>query len=320
MAFVGRGINTLRTVGNQTAAGVKTFSSSPKVPTKAAGDSSTAAASTAFVDNAITAAINTLSGAVVHIAGAETITGEKTFGESLTINRSDGGGVYRFKDTRVTQGTPPDSGEYNYFVTATDKNNTNIGSLKIAYRYTGDGYVSLIANKHDGSTGSPSIGVYCDSSNNAYTSCPQPTDTTSTSSSQIATVGWVNTTGNNVAHLTGTETIGGTKTFSSAAYGTASDATNSIVTTVNKTKAANGYYQFGNGLIIQWGKFTASGNSQQDTITFPKSFTTTNASVTITRDANDWSTGVPMQVQSISKTNFKSRVDAGTVHWLAIGY
>ena len=40
---------------------------------------------------------------------------------------------------------------------------------------------------------------------------PAPSDTTSTSSKQIATTGWVNTVGNNIIHLSGTETITGAK-------------------------------------------------------------------------------------------------------------
>jgi hypothetical protein len=40
--------------GNETVAGIKTFSSSPVIPTPTAGDNSTKAASTAFVTNAIT--------------------------------------------------------------------------------------------------------------------------------------------------------------------------------------------------------------------------------------------------------------------------
>lgn len=45
----------LSLVGNQTVGGIKTFSSSPLVPTVAAGDNSTKAASTAYVDAAVSA-------------------------------------------------------------------------------------------------------------------------------------------------------------------------------------------------------------------------------------------------------------------------
>ena len=44
-----------------------------------------------------------------------------------------------------------------------------------------------------------------------FATIPAPSDTTSTSSNQIATTGWVNTVGNNVVHLTGNETINGAK-------------------------------------------------------------------------------------------------------------
>lgn len=44
-------------------------------------------------------------------------------------------------------------------------------------------------------------------------SAPTPTTTTATTSTLAATTGWVNTVGNNVMHLTGTESVGGSKTF-----------------------------------------------------------------------------------------------------------
>ena len=62
--------------GNQTVAGVKTFSSSPVVPTATAGDSSTKAASTAFV-----------SGAVADIdeyTDADALAWFESYGKSLT--------------------------------------------------------------------------------------------------------------------------------------------------------------------------------------------------------------------------------------------
>ena len=64
------------TTGDQTVAGVKTFSSSPVVPTATAGDSSTKAASTAFV-----------SGAVADIdeyTDADALAWFESYGKSLT--------------------------------------------------------------------------------------------------------------------------------------------------------------------------------------------------------------------------------------------
>lgn len=59
----------------------------------------------------------------------------------------------------------------------------------------------------------------------------------------------------------------------------ASDFKGSIVTTISKSKATNGYFKLGNGLIIQWGKTPNIGNSGT-TCTLPTPFTTTNYSVT----------------------------------------
>lgn len=70
--------------GNETVSGVKTFSSSPIIPTATTGDSSTKAASTEFV----TDAINTINNAVVHLTGDETIGGVKTFNNPIHFNSS----------------------------------------------------------------------------------------------------------------------------------------------------------------------------------------------------------------------------------------
>lgn len=67
----------------QTVSGAKTFSVSPLVPTAAAGDSSTKAASTAFVQAAVAAGGGT-SGAVT-VTGDQTINGVKTFRSSPIV-------------------------------------------------------------------------------------------------------------------------------------------------------------------------------------------------------------------------------------------
>lgn len=68
----------VKLTGDQSIAGVKTFSSSPVMPTLSAGDSSTKGATTAFV----TSAINTLSNTCVKLTGNQTISGIKTFSSS----------------------------------------------------------------------------------------------------------------------------------------------------------------------------------------------------------------------------------------------
>lgn len=67
--------------GNETVAGVKTFSSSPIAPTPTSGDSSTKVATTEFV----TDAIGDLSSNAVKTYGDQTIGGTKTFTTSPLI-------------------------------------------------------------------------------------------------------------------------------------------------------------------------------------------------------------------------------------------
>lgn len=72
---------SVKTVDDQSIAGIKTFTSSPVVPTATLGDNSTKTANTAFVATAL-AAVN---GTVVHLAGDEVITGNKTFTGTVTL-------------------------------------------------------------------------------------------------------------------------------------------------------------------------------------------------------------------------------------------
>lgn len=120
-------------------------------------------------------------------------------------------------------------------------------------------------------------------------------------------------------------------TINANAFARASDTNGSIVTTVNKSKSANGYFKLGNGLIIQWGR-TSMKTETTKTITFPTPFTSTNYSVCLT--------GERYTSTSVSKTddlcftyNAISNTavdifpfDAGEnsytayVRWMAIGY
>ena len=68
----------VKLAGAQTFTGVKTFTSSPQVPTATAGDNSTTVANTAFVQGELA----TLDGTVVHKTGDEAVGGIKTFSDS----------------------------------------------------------------------------------------------------------------------------------------------------------------------------------------------------------------------------------------------
>lgn len=73
--------NAVHKSGDESIAGKKTFSASPQVPTAASGDSSTNAANTAFVANAV--AMGALNS--IHKTGNETISGIKTFTASPIV-------------------------------------------------------------------------------------------------------------------------------------------------------------------------------------------------------------------------------------------
>ena len=90
-----------------------------------------------------------------------------------------------------------------------------------------------------------------------------------------------------------------------------SDVNGSIVTTVNKSKATNGYYQLGNGLIVQWGSFSTSG-----TITLPKAFTSTNYKVACS-ETGDHEYGP--RIGNLTKTTFDV-LNSRPGMWIAIGY
>lgn len=96
----------------------------------------------------------------------------------------------------------------------------------------------------------------------------------------------------------------------------ASDAIDSIVTTVNKSKSTNGYFKLGNGLIINWGTYgTGSGSA---TITYSMPYT---SAPKIFAGNNYNSTGAfPgfTNVKTTSCTIYKNSGISGW--WFAIGY
>ena len=135
---------------------------------------------------------------VVHLAGDETITGIKT------ISHSSPNIIY--KSTTYQQGTAVTSDTYIGLSQYKDKDGNYV-----ARDYTmiggGGNTVYYIKRLQDCSTSGSSSSTYKDvikasyngtSANVTFTACttvdaPTPTDTTSTASTQIATVGWVNT-------------------------------------------------------------------------------------------------------------------------------
>ena len=98
-------------------------------------------------------------------------------------------------------------------------------------------------------------------------------------------------------------------------YASANDDNNSIVTTVNKSKAANGYFKLSNGLIVQWGNAGGGG-----TITFPTPFSSDNFSVTATiKSANGTNDNDAITGKRATSFDFHNYSGGGCL-WVAIGY
>ena len=106
-------------------------------------------------------------------------------------------------------------------------------------------------------------------------------------------------------------------TINANGYARASDVDGSIVTTVNKSKSANGYFKLGNGLIVQWGSWNKTDSSPV-TINFSTPFTGTPRVVTqIYYNARANQSGVT----AITTTSF-ALYHASDISgdWIAIGY
>lgn len=124
----------------------------------------------------------------------------------------------------------------------------------------------------------------------------------------------------------GTQSVGGTKTFTSVAYGKASSADNSLLTTVKAVKTAitntSAYIQFGNGLIIQWMKFTQNKNSLNHT--WKKAFSSGTTYVTMLSQVKGGRSAQNIAVQeqySSSFTVYAEDVErAKDLYALGIGY
>lgn len=152
---------------------------------------------------------------VVHKAGNETITGTKTFSQDINI-KNDAPIVY-LQDNDVVKGTNPASEQVwaiNNVDSVGNDVNHRIGVFSTDLLANGTTFSGIYAFKNEANSNiNASIKVYYPISGNPYATAPTPTDTTSTSSTQIATTGWVNSTGNNVVHRTDNEIINGVKRF-----------------------------------------------------------------------------------------------------------
>lgn len=172
--------------------------------------------------------LTTLNNVAVRKTGTETITGEKTFTNS--INRQGS----------WTAGTAPSSNQTSY-INFTDSTGTVCGSIGKFYGAGGTFVTEMTGKKTDG-TGEIKIAIGYDGNGNARATCPTPDTATNTTSTQIATTGWVNSVGNNVMHLTGDESAAGNKTFTGTIIST--NMASSVPTNVLAVKTARGSGNF----------------------------------------------------------------------------
>lgn len=216
-------------------------------------------------------------------------TGNETVKGKKTFESS-----LRINDTNKDATVTPTSNRYWGGVELADKNGVITGYLRSCH-YTSGRLITDIqtARNINGTMKYANIGVAIDSDGTVVTECPTPPN--SSNGTQIASTGFVksilSTSGNGLA------------TFS---------------------KAANGYYKFNNGLIIQWGRTDGTGTTK--TITFPTAFASTNYvahCLAMTTEAQSY---YAVAFDDDSKTttgcSFHGAGSATKVgwHWMAIGY
>lgn len=261
---------------------------------------------------------------VVHKTGYETIGGTKRFTNYIITEKGEG---VRYEGTN-----------YYYIMRSSGTPAEGCGLFlnNDADKYAFNAYDNKI-----------SIG-----SNTIEAHSVMPTDTTTTSGTQIATTGWVNGTANNLVHKSGNETINGDKVFTSIITATRFLGNNGsndncdfkhqthvggwylagnkhtsewqqIVTEIGKSLNTNGYFKYDNGMITQWGRSKFS--SSQLTITFPISFEGSNYSfIAIATDNKNggYSYDAVNGVTSRTATSITIYAYYGNqnIDWIAIGY
>lgn len=165
---------------------------------------------------ATTGWVNSIGNSIVHLSGSETITGNKTFTSNVKVSKTNP--YVDLYNTNITKGTAPSSLQVGRSAML-DKDGKYIAMTQ--YQYLTDGRTEAILRAYNpnSETSYTQIGIAYKADGTVFTNCPIPTDTSSTSSQQIATVGWVNnpSIATNIVHRTGDETVGGVKTFSSQA-------------------------------------------------------------------------------------------------------
>lgn len=99
----------------------------------------------------------------------------------------------------------------------------------------------------------------------------------------------------------------------------ASDIAGSICTTGSLSKSSNGYVKFGNGIILQWGKYyVTSGSSVQ--ITLPTAFSSTTSYGFVCTDGGSARVAMGFTRNSSTKVTIYAANSGNGGDWIAIGY
>lgn len=204
---------------------------------------------------------------------AQTITGAKTFTDETTIKRD-----ILFNNNDAVKGTNPQNTVFWGLVNGDSSGAGRLGLFETKLRTDGQVETYITAYKNEsGSDEGAYLRVVYPASGNPFATAPTPA--TSDNSDKIATTAFVKNQGYLTSHqslanyvtLNSTQTISGQKTFSAVTYGKASDAANSLLTTVASLFETSGtlkrYLKLGNGWIIQVGEFTyESGNGEVEVL------------------------------------------------------
>ena len=250
---------------------------------------------------------------------AQTISGTKTFSNPPNSSSSSANVSLSMKDTGLaTNGTTPAAEQTRSFQSLANDGST-VGETKFTVSTTGDTTASMNAvNSATGNAITGSISVSVANNGGVTTSAPTPTDTTSTSSTQIATVGWVNSAGNNVVHLGETETISGSKTintgssFTNMTFKVSDLASNATVPSSNMWKW-NSFVANDGSAIGLYGVDVTSTYSRFYTIARKKINGTEKSAYISTYILNDGTSYVT--VPTPTDTTSTSSMQAATVGW-----
>lgn len=231
------------------------------------------------------------------------------------------------KTANITRGTTPSAGKEQWIIRGVDSAGNPTGGI---YKYvTADNISSTRLYDYTNSANSGGghyIGVFHAADGTGYTYAPTPASTDD--STKIATTAYVKDcvpksigsatkpvyTNSNGVVTACTYTLG--KSVPSNAVFTDTDNISA------SSNAANGYIQFDNGLIIEWGNTTYSANPT--TITFQKAFPNYCRSFVGIwyYAAADAGASKSATITSISRTSVKviGSTTYTSLYWVAIGY